>query len=253
MARNATVAVIGAGDFIGGAIAKRFAAEGFTVFVGRRKGEKLAGLVAEIEAAGGKADAEALDVAVQAEVAGGGAAILSRHGRIDILVNSAGINAPNRFFKNLTAESWDRVLQTNLHGALYAIQAVLPGMRDRRDGLVINVASWAGKDHVYFTGAAYTASKHAMVAMTMSLHLEECMNGIRATAICPGEVATPILKGRPVPPSEEEIGRMLQPEDVGRSIRFVAEMPPHVTINEILIAPTWNRMFLGGADIAQPR
>ena len=79
------------------------------------------------------------------------------------------------------------------------------------------------------------------------------MNGIRATAICPGEVATPILKGRPVPPSDEEIARMLKPEDVGRSVRFVAEMPPHVTINEILIAPTWNRMFLGGADIAQPK
>lgn len=245
--------ITGGGTGIGRSAAIELAAAGATVVVSGRRREPLDAVVAEIDAAGGTGDAEALDVASQAEVSAGGAAILSRHGRVDILVNSAGINAPNRFFKNLTAESWDRVLQTNLHGALYAIQAVLPGMRERKDGLVVNVASWAGKDHVYFTGAAYTASKHAMVAMTMSLHLEECMNGIRATAICPGEVATPILKGRPVPPSEEEIGRMMLPEDVGRTIRFVAEMPPHVTINEILLAPTWNRMFLGGADIAQPR
>jgi len=245
--------ITGGGTGIGRAAALELAAAGATVVVSGRRREPLDAVVAEIEAAGGTGDAEALDVAVQAEVAGGGAAILSRHGRIDILVNSAGINAPNRFFKNLTAESWDRVLQTNLQGAFYAIQAVLPGMRARRDGLVINVASWAGKDHVYFTGAAYTTSKHAMVAMTMALHVEECMNGIRATAICPGEVATPLLKGRPIPPSEEEMARMLRPEDLGRSVRFVAEMPPHVTINEILIAPTWNRMFLGGADLAQSR
>jgi len=245
--------ITGGGTGIGRSAAIELAAAGATVIVSGRRREPLDAVVAEIDAAGGTGDAEALDVASQAEVAAGGAAVLARHGRVDILVNSAGINAPNRFFKNLTPEAWDRVLQTNLNGALYAIQTVLPGMRERKDGLVINVASWAGKDHVYFTGAAYTASKHALVAMTMALHIEECINGIRATAICPGEVATPILKGRPVPPSDEELDRMLKPEDVGRSIRFVAEMPPHVTVNEILIAPTWNRMFLGGTDIAQPR
>jgi NADP-dependent 3-hydroxy acid dehydrogenase YdfG len=87
--------------------------------------------------------------------------------------------------------------------------------------------------------------------MTLSLNLEECANGIRATAICPGEVATPILRNRPIPPSEEELARMLTPEDLGRTIRFVAESPPHVCFNEILVSPTWNRMFLGGDDIAR--
>jgi NADP-dependent 3-hydroxy acid dehydrogenase YdfG len=245
--------ITGAGTGIGRAGALELASAGATVVLSGRRREPLAAVAAEIVAEGGKAETVPLDVASHAEVAAGGTAILARHGRIDILVNSAGINAPNRFFKNLTAEAWDRVVQTDLNGAFYTIQAALPGMRERRDGLVINVASWAGKDHVYFTGASYTASKHAMVAMTRSLHLEECMHGIRATAICPGEVATPILKGRPVPPTDEEIARMLKPEDVGRTIRFVAEMPPHVTVNEILIAPTWNRMYLGGADIVQPR
>jgi len=83
--------------------------------------------------------------------------------------------------------------------------------------------------------------------------MEECVNGIRACVICPGEVATPILKKRPVPPSEAEMARMLQAEDLGRTIRFVAEMPPRVCLNEIVISPTWNRMWLGGEDITPKR
>jgi NADP-dependent 3-hydroxy acid dehydrogenase YdfG len=88
-----------------------------------------------------------------------------------------------------------------------------------------------------------------MVVLTHSLNREECVNGIRACCINPAEVATPILEMRPIPPSPEERARMLQPEDLGRTIRFVAEMPPHVCINEILISPTWNRSFIGGPDL----
>jgi NADP-dependent 3-hydroxy acid dehydrogenase YdfG len=91
------------------------------------------------------------------------------------------------------------------------------------------------------TGPAYTAAKHAMNAMTASLLVEERNHGIRATAICPGEVATPILDERPVPVSDEDKARMLQAEDLGEVIRFVAQQPPHVTLNEVLVTPTWNR------------
>ena len=126
-------------------------------------------------------------------------------------------------------------------------------MRARKDGLVINVSSWAGRFETYLTGPAYNASKHAMAALTHSLNDEECVNGVRACVIYPGEVATPILRNRPKPPSPEEIARMLQPEDLGRTIRFVAEMPPRVCLNEILISPTWNRFYVGGADIARGR
>lgn len=244
--------ITGGGTGIGRAGALELAAAGATVVVSGRRKAQLDEVVAAISAAGGKADCIPLDVADSTSVIGAGQTLLARYGRVDILVNSAGVNTPNRFFKNLTLEAWDRVMSVNVNGALYCIQAVLPSMRSSGGGLVINVASWAGKQHVYFTGAAYTASKHAMVAMTMSLNLEECRNGIRGCAICPGEVATPILKGRPVPPSDEEMARMLQPEDLGRTIRFVAEMPPHVTVNEILIGPTWNRMFLGGDDLPSP-
>src|ERR1700737_1122100 len=94
-------------------------------------------------------------------------------------------------------------------------------------------------------GPAYTAPKHAILALTHSFNMDEYRNGLRACCLSPGEVATPIMRQRPVPPSEEVMSKMLQPEDVGRMIAFVANMPPHVCINEILISPVENRAFLG--------
>lgn len=243
--------ITGAGSGIGRAGAVELAKSGARVVVSGRRPEQLAETVAEIAAAGGKAEAVALDVADKTAVATAAAGILDRHGRVDILVNSAGVNLPTRFWKNLTPDSFDQIVAINLNGALYCTYAVLPGMRARKDGLVINISSWAGRFETYLTGPAYNASKHAMAALTASLNDEECVNGIRACVIYPGEVATPILEKRPKPVSTEEKERMLQSEDLGRTIRFVAEMPPRVCVNEILISPTWNRFYIGGADIAR--
>ncbi len=249
--RGKTVWITGAGSGIGRAGALALAEGGVGIVLSGRRVDQLKEVAAEIEAAGGKADIAVLDVADRAAVAKTGAAILERHGRVDILVNSAGVNVPNRFWKNLTPESFESVVAINLNGALFCTAAVLPAMRARKDGLIINISSWAGRFDPYLTGPAYNASKHAMVAMTMSLNTEECVNGIRGCTICPGEVATPIMEKRPVRPSAEDMARMLQAEDLGRTIRFVAEMPPHVCVNEILISPTWNRTFIGGEDIAR--
>jgi NADP-dependent 3-hydroxy acid dehydrogenase YdfG len=93
-------------------------------------------------------------------------------------------------------------------------------------------------------GPAYTTTKHAVLALTHSFNMDECVNGLRACCLSPAEAATPILKLRPVVPSEEEQARMLQPEDIGRTIAFVASQPPRVCVNEILISPTWNRGFI---------
>jgi len=177
--------------------------------------------------------------------------ILARHGKVDILVNSAGLNNPLRSWRDQTVASWDQVIRVNLDGTFYCTHAVLPSMRARKDGLVINIASWAGKYTLAMAGAAYNGSKHAVVALTETLNMEECVNGIRACAICPAEVATPILDRRPVPPSPEERARMLQAEDLGKTIRWVAEQPAHVCVNEITMSPTWNRLYLGGADLKQ--
>lgn len=169
--------------------------------------------------------------------------IAERHGPVDILVNSAGINVANRSWETLDADAFDRVLQINLQGSMYCTLAVLAGMRSKQDGLVIHIASWAGRHVSALTGPSYTAAKHAVVAMSQSLNVEECVNGIRSCAILPGEVATPIMRSRAVPPSEEELARMLQPEQVARAVLFVAQMPASACVNEILISPTWNRSY----------
>jgi NADP-dependent 3-hydroxy acid dehydrogenase YdfG len=237
--------ITGAGSGIGLAGAQALAAAGATVVLSGRRAELVEREAAALVAAGGKADAIALDVSDADAVNRAAQDILARHGAIDILVNSAGLNVPNRFWKNQTPAGWNEVLRINLDGSYYCIAAVLPAMRERGDGLIINISSWAGKYNSAVTGPAYNAAKHAVVAMTENLNLEECVNGIRACVICPAEVATPILDKRPAPPSAEERARMLQAEDLGRTIRFVAEMPPHACINEIIISPTWNRIFVG--------
>ena len=141
-------------------------------------------------------------------------------------------------------EGWDKLVEINLNGVLYCMRAVLPAMRKQKDGCIINVASWAGRHVSKMPGPAYTTTKHAVLALTHSFNMDECVNGLRACCLSPGEVATPILKLRPVVPSEEEQAKMLQPEDCGRTIAFVASMPPRVCMNEILISPTHNRGFI---------
>jgi NADP-dependent 3-hydroxy acid dehydrogenase YdfG len=241
--------VTGGGTGIGRAGAEQLASAGAVVIVSGRRAAELDEVKQAIAAKGGAAEAAPLDVTDKPGVARVAADILKRHGRVDILVNSAGMNVPHRFFKNLTPESFESVVSVNLQGSLNTIAALLPSMRERKDGLVINVSSWAGRFAHLLTGPAYNAAKHGVVAMTLTLNMEECVNGIRACVICPGEVATPIMRHRPKPPSQAEMARMLQAEDLGRTIRFVAEMPPSVCINEIVISPTWNRLWLGGEDI----
>ncbi len=198
----------------------------------------------------GEAEAIQLDVADKKAVFAAAADIEKRHGRIDVLVTSAGTNisGPKRNFKSMSAEGWDDVVAINLNGLFYCCLAVMPGMRARKDGLIINISSWAGRYASVLTGPAYNATKRAVIAVTESINMEECMHGIRATSILPGEVATPIMEKRPVPPSKEERARMAQPEDFGKAILFVATMPARTCVNELVIAPTWNRFYVGGLE-----
>lgn len=189
----------------------------------------------------GDVSIEPLDVSDNESVIAVTERILKRYGQIDIGVFSAGINVKDRNWPVITTDSWNDVINIDLNGAFYCCQAVLPSMRKNGGGVIINVSSMAAKGIGFITGPAYTAAKHAMNAMTASLILEERNNGIRATALCPGEVATPILDQRPIPVSPEDQARILQSDDLGEVIRFIAQQPPHVTLNEILINPTWNR------------
>jgi NADP-dependent 3-hydroxy acid dehydrogenase YdfG len=192
-----------------------------------------------------KVDVLPLDVTRADDVRAAVRSILAKHGQIDLLVNNAGLNVPKRSWNDLEIGGWDQIVDVNLSGVLYAIHAVLPAMRDRKTGSIINIASWAGRIVSQMTGPAYTATKHAILALTHSFNMDECRNGLRACCLSPGEMATPIMKNRPVPPAEEVMSKMLQPDDVGRTIAFVANMPAHVCVNEVLISPVANRAFLG--------
>jgi NADP-dependent 3-hydroxy acid dehydrogenase YdfG len=236
--------VTGGGSGIGEAGAEALAADGWTIVVSGRRNEALDAVVAKITAGGGKAEAIPLDVSVAADVQKAADEIVDRHRRIDLLVNSAGINVPKRRWADMELEGWNQLVEINLNGVLYCMRAVLPAMRQQKDGLIINVSSWAGRHVSKMPGPAYTTTKHAVSALTHSFNMDECVNGLRACCLSPGEVATPILQLRPVPPREEELVKMLQPEDLGRTIAFVASLPPHVCVNEILISPTWNRGFI---------
>ena len=236
--------ITGGGSGIGLAGAQELAKEGWTVVISGRRKDVLDEAAAGLAKAGGNVEAMVLDVSSAADAEKVAKAIVAKHGRIDLLVNSAGVNVPKRSWDDITTEGWDKLVDINLSGVMYCMRAVLPTMRVQKDGVIINVASWAGRHVSKMTGPAYTTTKHAVLALTHSFNMDEFKNGLRACCLSPGEVATPILKLRPVPPSAEDMAKMLQPEDLGRTIAFVASMPAHACINEILISPTHNRSFV---------
>jgi NADP-dependent 3-hydroxy acid dehydrogenase YdfG len=170
--------------------------------------------------------------------------IEKKYGRCDILVNNAGLNILERKWNQLTPAGAEMVIDGNLSSAFYCSSAVLPMMRKKKDGVLIHTSSMAGRNPSPLSGAAYSAAKHGVVAMSHTINMEECINGIRSCVVCPGEVATPILDKRPIPVSKDERARMAQSEDVGDLIRYVACAPAHVCINEVWITPTWNRGYV---------
>ncbi|MFM7150224.1 MAG: SDR family oxidoreductase [Gemmataceae bacterium] len=158
-------------------------------------------------------------------------------GGIDILINNAGLNIKERLFSQLTPESWQKLIAGNLDGAFHAMHAVLPQMRKRKDGLIININSISGLRANPLGGVGYIAAKFGLRGLAMGVAAEEKPNGIRVTSIYPGEVNTPILEVRPEPVSEERKQAMLQPEDVAGAVLFVATLPAHVAIPEMIITP----------------
>lgn len=233
--------ITGAGTGIGESAALKLAEAGATLVLSGRRRDLLDGVAGRVRSAGGEASVEALDVADKRAVLDVVGRIKARHGRIDIGVFSAGVNVTDRNWSNVTTDGWDQVIGIDLDGVFYCCHTVVPLMREQGGGTIINISSMAGKAVSPLTGPAYGAAKDALNAMTASLLIEERNHNIRATAICPGEVATPILDARPVKVSDEDKARMLQAEDVGDLIRYVAQLPMHVTLNEVLITPTWNR------------
>jgi NADP-dependent 3-hydroxy acid dehydrogenase YdfG len=245
--------VTGAGTGIGRAGAVALGAAGATVILSGRRVPELEAAAKRITDAGGAAIVEQLDIADGDAVDAVVDRITEKYGRLDILVNSAGLNRPNRRWKTMEREDWDIVIDVNLSGAFNCSLAALRVMRPQRDGLIINVSSMAGRRVGTVSGFAYAASKHGVNAMSESINIENCHLGIRACALCPGEVATEIMDKRPNPPSAEDRARMIQEDDIGETILFISQTPANVCLNEVLITPTWNRGYIGSAEHAIDR
>jgi NADP-dependent 3-hydroxy acid dehydrogenase YdfG len=235
--RDKVVLITGGGSGIGLAAARKFLDEGARVAITGRDEEKLRAAAASL-GGGESLLLSAADVAEPGQVEALVRRVSDRFGAIDILVNNAGTNLKERTLRELTPENWQRLLRTNLDGAFYCIHAVLPQMRERRDGLIININSIAGKRGSPLGGAAYVASKFGLSGLGMCLAVEEKDNGIRVSNIYPGEVDTPILEVRPQPVSAEQRRLALKSADVAAAILFVAALPPHVSVPELVIKPT---------------
>lgn len=154
-----------------------------------------------------------------------------------VLVNAAGTNVPQRALENLSPADYEAMFATNLHGAYYCVQAVLPGMRLRGRGTIVNIVSDAGKQASPKAGPGYVMTKFGLSGLTQAINAEERGRGIRACAIFPGDIDTPLLNKRPVVPDEAARARMMQPEDIAACVVLCITLPDRTVIEEILVRP----------------
>lgn len=232
-----TAVVTGAGSGVGQAVAIQLAREGWNVaLVGRRPDS----LRKTIEQAG-KPAASMLpvpcDVTDASQVANLVATVAQSFGPAQLLVAAAGTNIPNRSWDLLSVEDYRRVIEVNLNGTFNCVRALLPGMRRQGNGSVVAIVSDAGLLASAKAGAAYVASKFGLRGLVQSLNAEERSHGIRATAISPGDINTPLLDRRPTPPSTEARAGMLQPQDLVACVMLAVNLPPRAIVEELLIRP----------------
>jgi NADP-dependent 3-hydroxy acid dehydrogenase YdfG len=227
--------VTGGGSGVGKAVAKAFVEAGANVVIAGRDKAKLDAVAMQW---GGQVLAVACDVAKAEQCKALIDAAVAKFGKVDILVNNAGTNLKERTMRELTPETWDKMIRANLDGTFYCIHYALPGMLERKDGVIVNVVSISGKRGNPLGGAAYVASKFGQGGLGMCLSNEERESGIRVSNVYPGEIDTPILEHRPKPVSAEARAIILKPEDVAETVLFVASLPKHVSIPELIIKPS---------------
>ncbi len=232
-----TAVVTGAGSGVGQAVALALAAENWRVaLIGRRRdalqstinqaGKKRANLVAFPCDIG---DADAVEKMAKQ--------VMKKFGSVQVLVNAAGTNAPKRSIRELSLKDYHRLLDTNLNGAYYCAQAFLPGMRAQESGMIVNIVSDAAKQASAKAGPAYVMSKFGLAGLTQSINAEERAGGIRACAIFPGDIDTPLLDLRPAPPPPEARQRMLHAGDIAACVLLAVNLPARAVVEEILIRP----------------
>ena len=236
--KDKTIIVTGASSGFGEAIALACAAEGASVSLVARRVEALERVAADIRAKGGQALVCPADVSDDEQVYAAVKRTRDVFGSIDILVNNAGANIPQRTIEETEPEQWRALLEVNLTSAFVFTRAVLPEMKTRGDGLIINIASRAAMVPNIRAGVAYSASKIGMEALNDIINEEGNAFGARACIVNPGAGNTPIMDLRPVHISQEERQKMIQSEDIAATVVYLAKLPKRVNVNLISMLPT---------------
>ncbi|MGE8078775.1 SDR family oxidoreductase [Peribacillus loiseleuriae] len=240
--QDKVVIITGASSGIGEATAKKLASQGAKLVLAARREDRLKKLQEEIQNDGGQAIYKVADVTSHEQMEELAAYALEQFGKIDVLVNNAGL-MPQAFLFKKKIEEWDQMIDVNIKGVLYAIAAVLPSMRERKSGHVINLSSVAGHN-IYPGGTVYCGTKHAVRAISEGLRQEEAMSGtnIRVTNISPGAISSELLDTT----SDAEMRAGLddfyqvaiEADNIANTIAFAIEQPAGVGINEIIVRPT---------------
>lgn len=229
--------VTGGGSGVGQATVLALVNAGWSVVaLGRRRSaleetRSLAGSLAD------RVTAMECDIGQQESVREVGRRIEAELGAVEVLVNAAGTNAPQRALEVLSDTDYRAMMDTNLNGAYYCVQAFLPGMRNRGSGTIVNIISDAGKQASPKAGPAYVMSKFGLAGLTQAINAEERTRGVRAIGIFPGDINTPLLNRRPVVPDEAARARMMQPEDIAACVLLAVQLPSRAVIEELIIRP----------------
>jgi NADP-dependent 3-hydroxy acid dehydrogenase YdfG len=235
--KGKTILITGASSGIGEATALELAARGANVVVGARRTDRLEKLVADIKAKGGSAAFKALDVTSREDNEAFVAFAEKEFGPVDALVNNAGV-MPLSVMSDLKVDEWDKMIDVNIRGVLYGIAAVLPGMKKRKSGQIVNVAS-VGAHVVVASGAVYCGTKYAVWAISEGLRQEN--PDIRVTTISPGVVATELGHDITDSATKEALGEWrksaLTPDAIARAIAYAVEQPDDVDVNEVIVRP----------------
>jgi NADP-dependent 3-hydroxy acid dehydrogenase YdfG len=229
--------VTGGGSGVGRAVGLKLVEQGWRVAIMGRRIEALEETRRLAGSAASHVTIHRCDVGDAEAVAEAGSRIIKEFGDVDVLVNAAGTNAPRRALAVLSLEDYHAMIDGNLNGAYYCVQAFLPQMRARGRGVIINIVSEAGRQASPKAGPAYVMSKFGLAGLTQSINAEERGAGIRACSIFPGDIDTPLLDKRPQPPDARARAAMLHPEDVAECALFCINLPQHVVVEEMLVRP----------------
>ncbi|MBX3732310.1 MAG: SDR family oxidoreductase [Verrucomicrobiae bacterium] len=235
MTRNAVIT--GAGSGVGRSTAVKLAALGWRVALIGRRAEALAETARLAGNAPDRIQVCPADIGDPGAVKAMADQVLAAFGTVEVLVNAAGTNAPRRALEVLSLADYTTMMNTNLHGAYHCTQAFLPGMRAQGSGTIVNIVSDAGKQASPKAGPAYVMSKFGMAGLTQAINAEERARGIRAIAIFPGDIDTPLLDRRPVVPDAAARARMMQPEDIADCAIFCLQLPARVIVEEMIVRP----------------